>query len=114
MRLLLDAMLSAKLAGMLRERGIDAEAIDGRRELEGLSDDAVLEWGRVERRVIVTRNNRHFCERGRRAIWEGAGHGGLILLQGRGPAMGVLIAELERLGEEFPEDDDLYNREVWL
>lgn len=107
-------MLSAKLAGMLRERGIDAEAIDGRRELEGLSDDAVLEWGRVERRVIVTRNNRHFCERGRRAIHEGAGHGGWILRQERGPAMGVLIAELERLALEFPGDDDLSDREVWL
>ena len=107
-------MLSAKLAGMLRERGIDAEAIDGRRELEGLSDDAVLEWGRVERRVIVTRDNRQFCERARRAIWEGAGYGGVILLQERGPAMGVLIAELERRGEEFPEDDDLRNHEVWL
>ena len=38
----------------------------------------------------------------------------MILLQERGPAMGVLIAELERLGEEFPEDDDLCDREVWL
>jgi hypothetical protein len=112
--LLLDAMLPARLAELLRERGIDAEAIDGVAELEGLSDDAVLDWGRLERRVIVTRNNRHFCERGRRAIHEGAGHGGLILLQPRGPATGRLLAELERLADEFPADDDLRNREVWL
>jgi hypothetical protein len=114
LKLLLDAMLPSKLATPLREHGIDAEAIDGVQELTGLSDDRVIEWGRAENRVIVTRNVDHFCERGRRAIAEGVGHAGLILLPRRRGGIGRLIAELLQLAEEFPGDEDLRDREVWL
>jgi len=107
-------MLPSKLATPLREHGIDAEAIDGVQELAGLSDDRVIEWGRAESRVIVTRNVDHFCERGRRAIAEGVGHAGLILLPRRRGGIGWLIAELLQLAEEFPGDEDLRNQEVWL
>jgi predicted nuclease of predicted toxin-antitoxin system len=68
LKLLLDAMLPSKLATPLREHGIDAEAIDGVQELTGLSDDRVIEWGRAENRVIVTRNVDHFCERARERV----------------------------------------------
>jgi len=107
-------MLPSKLATPLREHGIDAEAIDGVQELAGLSDDRAIEWGRAESRVIVTRNVDHFCERGRRAIAEGVGHAGLILLPRRRGGIGWLIAELLQLAEEFPGDEDLRNQEVWL
>ena len=107
-------MLPSKLATPLREHGIDAEAIDGVQELAGLSDDRVIEWGRAESRVIVTRNVDHFCERGRRAIAEGVGHAGLILLPRRRGGIGWLIAELLQLAEEFPGDEDLRNQEVRL
>lgn len=114
MRLLLDAMISAKVGEILRERGIDTAAVDGRPDLEGLPDGEVLAWGRDECRAIVTRNNRHFCELGRRATREGAGHAGLILLPRRGPSMGDLLWLLERLAAEHPGDDDLRDQEVWL
>ena len=114
MRLLLDAMLPAKLVTPLCERGIDAIAIDGFAELEGLSDDEVLAWGRRDGRVVVTRNNKHFCERGRRAVREGDGHAGLILLAGANWSLGRLLAGLEQAAKAHPADDALRNQELWL
>ncbi len=114
MKLLLDAMLPGKLVAPLRERGLDVKAIDGDPELAGLSDDRVMEWGRAESRVIVTRNVDHFRQRGHRAIVDGVGHAGLILLPGHGGGIGWLISELDQLSSESPGEDDLRNREIWL
>lgn len=62
MRLLLDEHFSATIAEQLRQRGIDAVAIQGERvDLWGQADDAVLRIASAERRVVVTNNVRHFA-----------------------------------------------------
>lgn len=56
-RLLLDEHLSGKVIGeALQERGHDARAISGDKELEGLDDEGVLERATREERVLVTAN----------------------------------------------------------
>ena len=50
-RLLLDEMVSAKIAARLREQGLDVQAVLERRELVGAPDEALLELAAREGRV---------------------------------------------------------------
>ncbi|MEI6687752.1 MAG: DUF5615 family PIN-like protein [Thermoleophilia bacterium] len=113
MRFLLDAMITAELVGVLAERGIEAEAIDGVPSLLGLSDPDVLRRARDGRQVLVTHNREDFCRLGRAAVSEGEGHFGIILVTGHIVRIGWLAAELERIAREAGAAD-LRNREVWL
>ena len=84
MRLLLDAHLSPKaIGGPLRKDGHDVLPLAEVRGLDGLSDWQVLELAAEERRILVTRNARHFSPLLR--IWAGSGrpHHGCILIWSR-------------------------------
>lgn len=56
MKLLLDEMYPARLADALRERGADAEAVDGRGPLRGLADEELLAVAAREGRALVSEN----------------------------------------------------------
>lgn len=76
--LLLDEMLSPKVAEQLRLRGHDAYAITERPDLVGLSDEQVLAVSADEGRIVVTLNIADFA--GLHAEWQARGrsHGGLM------------------------------------
>lgn len=56
MKLLLDEMLSARIAEGLRRRGHDVTAVDEQPDLRGLPDPSLFEVAQREARAIVTYN----------------------------------------------------------
>jgi len=80
-RLLLDAHHSPKrVGGPLRRDGHDVLALAEEQALEALADEQVLELAADERRILVTRNGKHFTPIPR--AWAGAGqhHAGRTLM----------------------------------
>ena len=79
-RLLLDEMLSDRIAEQLRASGHDVYAIVERPNLVQLPDERVLVLGADEERVVVTFNIADFTMLD--ALWtsQGRGHAGLLLL----------------------------------
>ncbi len=114
MRLLLDAMYAARIAAILSDRGVDAAAIDGVRDLVGLADDAVLDRARAEERAVVTENHADFCRIGRTAVADGRGHHGLVLVPAHRREIGWLVRTLERIAKDHVDGDALRDRELWL
>lgn len=78
--LLLDEMLSPKIAEPLRAAGGDVTAISGAAQLKGMSDPDVLELSTSEKRVLVTANIRDFAPLD--ALWaaQGRTHGGILFI----------------------------------
>lgn len=84
MRLLLDEMYPARLARALRERGLDAEAVDERPPLRGLADEELLALAAREGRALVSENVADFMRL--YGEWGGSGraHAGIVIaLSGR-------------------------------
>lgn len=77
-RLLLDEMLTMKIALQLRERGHDVYAITERPHLVSLSDDQVLALGEAEGRALVTANIGDFATLDARWADSGREHGGIV------------------------------------
>ncbi|MGE5227728.1 MAG: DUF5615 family PIN-like protein [Planctomycetaceae bacterium] len=81
MRLLLDAHFPAKrIAVPLRADGHDVLALAEAPELDGLTDQQVLELASEQRRIVITRNAKDFAPLLR--VWAEAGrhHAGCILV----------------------------------
>ena len=119
MKLLLDEMLSPAIARELRSRGYDVEAVAGNADREALSDPEVLALARAEHRALVTNNLRDFRPLHHEAITPGGpGHYGMIFLPGsyrRTRAdTGRIIAALEAILTEYPDEADLADGEAWL
>jgi Domain of unknown function (DUF5615) len=118
-KLLLDEMLSPAIARELRARGHDVEPVAGNPNREALSDPDVLALARAEHRAVVTNNLRDFRPLHHEAITPGgAGHFGMIFIPGnyrRTKAdTGRIIAALEAILIEHPDEKDLANGEAWL
>jgi predicted nuclease of predicted toxin-antitoxin system len=118
-KLLLDEMLTPVIARELRSRGHDVEAIAGNADHESLSDPAVLDLARSQRRALVTSNIRDFRPIHNEAVASGGpGHYGMVLMPGdyrRSKAdIGRIVTALEAKLAEFPGDEDLANGETWL
>lgn len=79
-RLLLDEMISAKIAVQLRERGRDVHAVLERRELVTYPDEALLELAAREDRVLVTKNIVDFAPLGQRWAADSRSHAGLVFI----------------------------------
>ena len=80
MRLLLDEMIGPRVAGELREQGLDAVGVVESTDLRALSDAAVLEHALLERRVVVTRNVSDFARLDARWRSEGRLHSGIVMI----------------------------------
>ena len=80
MQLLLDEMLPASIAVQLRKRGIDAQAVEERSELVGMSDSDLLTYAASESRTVVTLNIGDFVQLGRAWSSRGAEHAGILLV----------------------------------
>jgi hypothetical protein len=62
LRFLLDEMYPAAVAAGLRDRGIDAAAVQERPELRGLPDPDLFTAAQLEGRCVVTENLADFIE----------------------------------------------------
>lgn len=79
-RLLLDEMMSVKIAEQLRERGLDVQAVLERRELVTFPDEALLELATREERALVTKNIVDFGPLSQQWAADGHSHAGLVFI----------------------------------
>jgi predicted transcriptional regulator len=78
-KVLLDEQLSPQIARLLRERGLDAQAIVERTDLPQAPDHEVIEIASREQRAVMTNNVKDFRPLAAERIANGRGHAGLIL-----------------------------------
>ena len=119
MRLLLDEHYNFTIAEELRQRGVDAIAIQKERpDLEGQDDDVVLRTATVERRVVVTNNVRDFAPLVEDFGLRGDTHFGVIFTDDATfprthAGIGLIVRALAGFVEGAP-DDDLLNGCLYL
>ncbi len=115
-RVLLDEQLSGQIARLLRERGLDAEAVVGRADLIQAPDREVMEVAHREARAVVTNNIKDFRPIAAEHIASGRGHAGLILLPAgrsrRRESTGVLADAIEAVMRAHP--DGIHGAEHWI
>jgi hypothetical protein len=103
---LLDEQLSDQIARLLRERGLDVQAIVERSDLLQAPDREVMRVASVEDRAVVTNNIKDFRPIAAERLTSGQGHAGLILLpasRSRGrDAIGSLAEAIEALMRDHP------------
>jgi predicted nuclease of predicted toxin-antitoxin system len=119
LRVLLDEHYSCTIAEELRQRGVDAVAVQKERpELEGQDDEVLLRTATAEGRVVVTNNVRDYAPLVEDFGLRGETHFGVIFTDdatfprthaGVGLIVRALIAFVER-----SRDDDLVNGCLYL
>ncbi len=80
MKALLDEQLSPQIAVLLRQVGLDVEAVADRPDLVGRSDMVIFEVAGREDRAVITNNIKDFRPLAAQWLAQGRVHGGLILL----------------------------------
>ena len=83
MRLLLDEMISPRVAQALRAAGHDVVAVAEEVAMRAIADDVLLERATADRRVLVTRNVADFARLHARWQAEGRRHGGMAFVTGQ-------------------------------
>ncbi len=79
-RLLLDEMITPRLAQQLRGEGIDAVAISDSPSLRGTPVQEVLEIAARDGRILVTANIKDFAPLSRSWASQGRTHAGIVLI----------------------------------
>lgn len=116
MRLLLDEMISPRIARSLRERGWDVDAVKrDRPDLEGLPDRDIVRRMRREKRAVVTNNVIDFQPLHDRIVATGEEHFGMIFtydatLPRTKAAIPTWVETLETFLRKHPGEDALRNR----
>ena len=80
MKALLDEQLSPQIAALLRQAGLDVEAVADRPDLIGRSDVLIFQVACSEGRAVVTNNIKDFRPLAAQWLAQGRIHAGLILL----------------------------------
>lgn len=108
MRVLLDAHVSGRRIGAaLREREHDVLAVDEQRELDGASDEELMELASAERRVLVTFDAADFPRICREWLEAGRSHHGCAVVVGiRAGEFGAAVRALESAFEQRPNPRD--------
>ncbi len=116
MRALLDEQLSGQIARLLRERGLDVEAVVERSDLVQAPDDEVIDTAAREGRAVVSNNVKDFRPLAAERMSDGRGHAGLILLPARRSrsreATGALADAVEAVMRAHPEG--IPSAEHWI
>lgn len=116
MKVLLDEQLSGQIARLLRERGLDAEAVVERADLLQAPDSVVMDVALREERAVVSNNIQDFRPIAAQRIGEGRGHAGLILLPSSRPrgrdAIGALANAIEAVMRAHPQG--MQSAEYWI
>lgn len=117
MRILLDAHVSGRAIGRaLENEGHDVLAVDSEADLEGSTDDELMELASSENRVLITFNVGDFRRIADRWHERGRRHSGLVLVSKsvRHEHFGAVIRGAGVLFERIPEPADWTNRSEWL
>ena len=120
MKLLLDEMISPRIARELRREGFDVVAVKADRpELEALADREVLRHAAVERRALVSNDVLDFQLIHNRMLANGEEHYGILFTDdGTMPrnkaSMPLWVRTLKRFLEANPSEDALRNRISFL
>jgi hypothetical protein len=113
---LLDEQLSGQIARLLRERGLDVQAVVERSDLVQAPDREVMDVARREGRAVVTNNIKDFRPLAAERLADGSGHAGLILLPAtrsrRRGATGTIADAVEALMRAHPAG--IHGAEHWL
>jgi predicted nuclease of predicted toxin-antitoxin system len=115
-RLLLDEMISPRIAGELRAEGHDVQAVKrDRPDLAGRGDHEIVRQMAAERRAIVTNDIADFAAIHDRLLAAGEEHFGMIFtfdatLPRSRQAIGQWVQTLAQLLAEHPQEDALRNR----
>jgi hypothetical protein len=113
---LLDEQLSPQIAALLRQAGLDVEAVADRADLVGRNDTVIFEAAGRENRAVVTNNIKDFRPLAAQWLAEGRVHAGLILLPSartRTSAATTLLAE-RIAGILRDNPDGLASGERWI
>jgi predicted nuclease of predicted toxin-antitoxin system len=104
-RLLLDAHVSGRRIGKaLRERGHDVLAVDEQRELDGASDEELMELAGAEQRILVTFDVADFPRICREWLEGGRPHHGCAVVVGiRHGEFGAIVHALQSAFEQRPD-----------
>jgi hypothetical protein len=115
-RALLDEQLSGQIARLLRERGLDVEAVVERSDLVQAPGDEVIDTAAREGRAVVSNNIKDFRPLAAERVSDGRGHAGLILLPARRSrsreATGALADAVEAVMRAHPEG--IPSAEHWI
>lgn len=113
---LLDEHFSLQVAELLRERGLEVEAIVERKDLPAAPDSEVMEVAADEQRAVVTNNIKDFRSIAAERLTSGRGHAGLMLVPStrgrRRDHTGALADAIEALMRAHP--DGMTNTEHWV
>jgi predicted nuclease of predicted toxin-antitoxin system len=115
-KLLLDEMISPRIARELRGKGFDAQAIKvDRPDLEALADGEVLRGATAERRALVTNDVLDFRLIHNQLLAAGEEHYGIVFsddatLPRNKASIPLWVKTLGELLEANPADDALRNR----
>ncbi len=116
MRLLLDEMISPRIARELREGGHDVQAIKrDRPDLAGRTDSEIVQRMAEERRVIVTNDIADFQGIHDRAMAAGEAHAGMIFtsdatLPRSKAAIPLWVQRLTESLTSHRDDDSIHNQ----
>jgi predicted nuclease of predicted toxin-antitoxin system len=119
-KLLLDEMISWRIAAQLRSAGHDVVAVKrDRHELEHQPDGTILEAATAEQRAVVTNNVRDFRVAHERILARGETHYGVIYtfdssLPRNKAGISLWVTMLERFLRTHEPDDALVNRTLAL
>ncbi len=121
MRLLLDEHYSTEIARQLRDRfRHDVVAVKERPDLEGLTDDRLLERSIAENRALVTENVLDFMLLHHEYLRSGRNHNGLIFASARRfkrsrAGIGALVRALHSFLTQVKDERLVFlNTVVWL
>lgn len=120
MKLLLDEMISFRIATELRVRGHDVVAVKrDRPDLESVPDHQIVEVLAAEQRVIVTNNVHDYRPIHDARTSAGKGHAGIIftfdaVLPRNRAAIPLWVDRLDELLTAHPKDNALQSRTLAL
>jgi predicted nuclease of predicted toxin-antitoxin system len=120
LRLLLDEMISPRIARKLRKRGFDVQAIKGDRpDLETVADLEIVRRMATERRAVVTNDIIDFQLIHNQLATVGEAHSGVVFtfddtMPRNKASVSLWVRTLSELLKTHPEDDALRNRILHL
>jgi Domain of unknown function (DUF5615) len=115
-KLFLDAHISARrIATKLRERGHDVRSADEERDLDGYSDEQLLELAAGEDRIFITFDVKDFTVLARRWAEARREHAGCAIVVGMDHGeFGAIIAAVERELQAKPRQSDWAGRTLFI
>jgi predicted nuclease of predicted toxin-antitoxin system len=116
LRLLLDEMISPRIARELRSHGFDVQAIKSDRpDLETVADREIVRRMAAEKRAVITNDVLDFQLIHNRLLAAGGEHFGMVFtfddtMPRNKPSVPLWVRTLRRLLGANPSDDALRNR----